>query len=76
MRFDNNESVGYGPVRLPETEMHTTAVWRTVPDAIAAKYEKDDLQSGMLGIANLLRILSPLYLMCSPRDIAVRIPPP
>ena len=71
MRFDNNENVGFGPVNLPETEMHTTACWRTLPDEIAAKYEKDDLQSGMLGIANLLRILAPLYLMCSPRDIAV-----
>ena len=71
MRFDNNENVGFGPVRLPETEMHTTAMWRTVPDSIAEKYEKDDLQSGMLGIANLLRILAPLYLMCSPRDLAV-----
>ncbi|MBR0409087.1 MAG: DUF1998 domain-containing protein, partial [Clostridia bacterium] len=71
MKFDTNENVGFGPVRLPETEMHTTAMWRTVPDEIAEQYEKDDLQSGMLGIANLLRILSPLYLMCSPRDIAV-----
>ena len=71
MRFDNGENVGFGPVRLPETEMHTTAMWQTVPDHIAAKYEKDDLQSGMLGVANLMRILSPLYLMCSPRDIAV-----
>ena len=71
MRFDTNENVGFGSVRLPETEMHTTAMWRTVPGDIAAKYPKDDLQSGMLGIANLVRILAPLYLMCSPRDIAV-----
>lgn len=71
MRFDNNENVGFGPVRLPETDMHTAACWFTVPDKIAASFEKDDLQSGMLGIANLLRILCPLYLMCSPRDIAV-----
>ena len=71
MRFEDGENIGFGPVRLPETEMHTTAMWRTVPDSIAEKYEKDDLQSGMLGIANLLRILLPLYLMCSPRDIAV-----
>ena len=71
MRFEDGENIGFGPVRLPETEMHTTAMWRTVPEEIAGKYEKDDLQSGMLGIANLLRILSPLYLMCSPRDIAV-----
>ena len=71
MRFEDGENIGFGPVRLPETEMHTTAMWRTVPEEIAGQYEKDDLQSGMLGIANLLRILSPLYLMCSPRDIAV-----
>ncbi|MBQ6951753.1 MAG: DEAD/DEAH box helicase [Clostridia bacterium] len=71
MRFDNNENVGFGPVRLPETDMHTAACWFTVPDEIAAAFEKDDLQSGMLGVANLLRILCPLYLMCSPRDIAV-----
>lgn len=71
MRFDTGENLGFGPVRLPETDMHTTAMWKTVPETIAQKYEKDDLQSGMLGIANLLRILAPLYLMCSPRDIAV-----
>ncbi len=71
MRFDNNENVGFGPVRLPETDMHTSAAWLTVNDEIASQFEKDDLQSGMLGIANLMRILCPLYLMCSPRDIAV-----
>lgn len=71
MRFETGENLGFGPVRLPETDMHTTATWRTVPDEIACRYEKDDLQSGMLGIANLMRILAPLYLMCSPRDIAV-----
>lgn len=71
MRFDTGENLGFGPVRLPETDMHTTAMWKTIPETIAQKYEKDDLQSGMLGIANLLRILAPLYLMCSPRDIAV-----
>lgn len=25
----------------------------------------------MMGIANLLRIVAPLYLMCSPRDVAI-----
>ena len=71
MRFDTGENVGYGPVMLPETEMHTTALWWTVPDEIAAEYGKDDLQNGMLGVANLMRIAAPLNLMCSPHDIAV-----
>ncbi len=71
MRFENNENLGFGPVRLPETDMHTTAAWLTLPESISGKYDKDDLQSGMLGVMNLMRIICPLYLMCSPRDIAV-----
>lgn len=71
MKLDTGENLGYGPVRLPETDMHTTAMWWTLPDKVTAKYAKDALQNGMLGIANALRIAAPLYLMCSPRDIAV-----
>ena len=71
MKFDTGESLGYGPVRLPETDMHTQAMWLTLDDKIVSKYGKDSLQNGMLGICNTLRIVSPLYLMCSPRDIAV-----
>ena len=71
MRFDTGENVGYGPVMLPETEMHTTAVWWTLPDSIVERYSNDDLQNGMLGVANLLRISAPLLLMCSPHDIVV-----
>ncbi len=71
MKFDTGESLGYGPVRLPETDMHTQAMWLTLRDGTMTRYSKDSLQNGMLGISNTLRIVSPLYLMCSPRDIAV-----
>ncbi|MBR6786747.1 MAG: DEAD/DEAH box helicase [Clostridia bacterium] len=71
MKFDTGENLGFGPVMLPESEMHTVAVWWTLPDEIAAQYDKDTLQNGMMGIANLLRIVAPLYLMCSPRDVAI-----
>ncbi len=71
MKLDTQENLGFGHVRLPETDMHTTAMWWTLPDDIAGKYGKDELQSGMLGVSNLLRIVAPLYLMCSPRDISV-----
>ena len=71
MKFDTGENLGFGPVMLPESEMHTVALWWTLPDEIALAYDKDTLQNGMMGIANLLRIVAPLYLMCSPRDVAV-----
>ena len=71
IRFDTHETLGFGHVRLPETDMHTTAVWWTLPDELAARFENDTLKNGMLGVANLLRIVAPLYLMCAPQDIAV-----
>ena len=71
IKFDTGESLGYGPVRLPETDMHTQAMWLTLDDNIVSSYSNDSLQNGMLGICSTLRIVAPLYLMCSPRDIAI-----
>ena len=71
IRFDTHENLGFGHVRLPETDMHTTAVWWTLPESISSSYESDTLKNGMLGITNLLRIVAPLYLMCAPQDVAV-----
>lgn len=71
IRFDTHETLGFGHVRLPETDMHTTAVWWTLPDALAAQFENDTLKNGMMAVANLLRIVAPLYLMCAPQDVAV-----
>jgi DEAD/DEAH box helicase domain-containing protein len=71
MKFDTGESLGYGPVRLPETDMHTTAMWMTLSRESASAFSNDSLQNGMMGVSNLLRIVAPLYLMCSPRDLAI-----
>ncbi|MDR3051959.1 MAG: DUF1998 domain-containing protein, partial [Oscillospiraceae bacterium] len=70
-KLDTQETLGFGPVDLPELQMQTNACWWALAQSVADRYPKDDLQSGMLGIANALRQLAPLYLMCSPRDIAV-----
>ena len=71
IRFDTHETLGFGHVRLPETDMHTTAVWWTLPPDLVASIPSDTLKNGMLGVANLMRIVCPLYLMCAPQDIAV-----
>lgn len=71
IRFDTHETLGFGHVRLPETDMHTAAMWWTLPDDLAASLPSDGLKNGMLAVANLLRIVCPLYLMCSPQDVAV-----
>ena len=71
IRFDTHETLGFGHVRLPETDMHTTALWWTLPDKLAARFDNDTLKNGMMAVANLLRIVAPLYLMCAPQDVAV-----
>ncbi len=71
IRFDTHETLGFGHVRLPETDMHTTATWWTLSDTLAARFSSDTLKNGMLAITNLLRIVAPLYLMCSPQDVVV-----
>ncbi|MDD3336291.1 MAG: DUF1998 domain-containing protein, partial [Eubacteriales bacterium] len=71
MKLDTGENLGFGPVRLPQTDMHTVGMWWTVPSSITSRYSNDDLQGALVGVANLLSIVAPLYLMCSPRDICV-----
>ena len=70
-KLDTHETVGFGEVRLPQTDLHTVGMWWTIPDSLATKYTNDALQGALLGIANLLSIVAPLYLMCAPKDINV-----
>ena len=70
-KLDTHETVGFGEVRLPQTDLHTVGMWWTIPDNVAAQYSNDALQGALLGIANLLSIVAPLYLMCAPKDISV-----
>lgn len=71
MKLDTHENLGFGEVRLPQSDMHTVGMWWTIPDSLTSRYSNDDLQGGLVGVANLLSIVAPLYLMCSPRDIRV-----
>ena len=41
------------------------------PDSLCSRFENDTLKNGMMAVANLLRIVAPLYLMCAPQDVAV-----
>ena len=70
-KLDTHETVGFGEVRLPQTDLHTVGMWWTIPDEVAARYSNDELQGALLGVSNLLSIVAPLYLMCAPRDISV-----
>jgi DEAD/DEAH box helicase domain-containing protein len=71
IRLRTHENIGSGPIRLPEEELHTSSYWFTFDEAMAAGRSANDMQHALLGIANVLAHLAPLYLMCDPMDIRV-----
>jgi DEAD/DEAH box helicase domain-containing protein len=72
IKLGTHENVGWGKIHLPEQELHTTAYWLCVPQIVADNLPgKEALQSGLVGLANVLSQIAPLYLMCDPRDVGV-----
>ncbi|BDG59481.1 DEAD/DEAH box helicase [Caldinitratiruptor microaerophilus] len=69
IKLHTHENVGWGEIHLPEDEMHTTAYWLTLPEAVTARFEPDELQSALVGLAHLLEGLAPAYLLCDARDL-------
>jgi len=64
------ENVGYGPISLPELELHTSAVWLEIREADPDPGTKT-LEQLLLGISNVLRHIVPVYVMCDRSDIHV-----
>jgi len=76
VKFYTMENVGAGNLSMPEQEMHTTAFWVHFPAAFLAQFEDlspTEKQNGLVGLANVLRTVGALLLMCDPRDIGTAI---
>lgn len=71
IKFDTHENIGSGPIHLPQEEMHTTAFWLALAEKVTAGLGREQTQSGLVGVGNLLVNVAPLFLMCDPRDIRV-----
>ncbi|HET9051517.1 MAG TPA: Zn-binding domain-containing protein, partial [Candidatus Dormibacteraeota bacterium] len=69
IRFLTHETVGAGPISLPEQDLHTTAVWLAFePDAVAAM-TRAELETGLHAVAAALHHAACLLCMCDPRDL-------
>lgn len=71
IKFATHENVGFGQINLPEQEMHTTSFWLEFPGDVGSKLDLSGEQLGgsLRALANLLRNVVPLWVMCDPRDI-------
>ncbi|WP_177497794.1 DEAD/DEAH box helicase [Pseudomonas sp. Hp2] len=71
IRYYTHENIGYGPVNLPDQELHTTAVWWQLPQATLLR-EFADRQAaldGFLGAAYALHIVATVAVMADARDL-------
>jgi DEAD/DEAH box helicase domain-containing protein len=76
IRFYTLENVGAGNLSMPEQELHTTAFWLHFPEKFLARFPDmtaTDKQNAISGVANVLRTVAALLLMCDPRDLGVAI---
>ena len=71
IRLRSHENIGSGPIHLPEEELHTSGYWFSFSEEAAARKSTNDMQQALLGLANVLVHIAPLYLMCDPQDIRV-----
>lgn len=69
IRFHSHETIGAGPISLPEQQLHTTAFWVAIPADIARQFPRAAMQGGLQGVANVLKAVAPLFLMCDARDL-------
>jgi DEAD/DEAH box helicase domain-containing protein len=82
IKFHTHENAGYGEVRLPDIQMHTTSFWLTIPERVCEEVEvpgrgglagRAAAIEGLRGIAAALETVSTLALMCDPRDLGQTI---
>jgi len=71
IRYYTHENIGYGPVNLPDQELHTTAVWWQLPQATLGKAfaSRQDALDGFLGAAYALHVVAIVAVMADARDL-------
>lgn len=76
LKFYTMENIGAGNLSMPEQELHTTSFWLHFPSGFLARFpdlSPADQQSGLTGLAQVLRTVASVLLMCDPRDLGIAI---
>jgi DEAD/DEAH box helicase domain-containing protein len=70
IRFGSHENIGYGPVNLPDQEMHTAALWWQLDETTLDRHfpRRQEALDGFLGAAYALHHVAALLSMADPRD--------
>ncbi len=71
IRYYTHENIGYGPVNLPDQELHTTAAWWQLPQTVLdeAFDSRHAALDGFLGAAYALHVVATVSVMAEARDL-------
>ncbi len=71
IKYHSHENVGYGDIRLPEMQMHTSAAWIRFPSALldALNMSRPLLVRSLHGFGRALHLAASVGLMVDPRDL-------
>lgn len=77
IKFYTLENIGAGMLSLPEQQMHSTAFWLHFADGFFdetfSDFSATDRQDAVRGLANVLKTVSTVLLLCDPRDLSVAV---
>ena len=75
VRFESRDSLGFEQLELPPQELETVAMWLAPPVELARELMRRRIVVGeaIVGIANVLVEVAPLYVMCDVQDIGVTV---
>jgi DEAD/DEAH box helicase domain-containing protein len=71
LKLETHENLGWGQIRLPELELHTTAYWLAVDPAVSGTWRRRDLDIALVGAGRALQTVASVLLMSDPRDIGM-----
>jgi len=71
IKFGSHENVGWGEIHLPESTMHTAAYWLEFPEDVGNRLElkEKELGEALCALANTMRQVAPVQVLCDPSDI-------
>ncbi|MGF1547995.1 MAG: DEAD/DEAH box helicase [Thiotrichales bacterium] len=71
IRYYTHENIGYGNINLPDSELHTTAVWWQVePDTLARAFpSRLEALDGFLGAAYAMHHVAAMRMLSEPQDL-------
>ncbi|MGE5403992.1 MAG: Zn-binding domain-containing protein, partial [Candidatus Saccharibacteria bacterium] len=71
IKYRTHENIGWGPIKLPEEEMHTSGFWVGFKPEALQDLTNEQKEYALVGIANLYQNLASIFLMCDTQDIRV-----